>query len=411
MPRTDPVTMRWRKLTLLFAASLTVMAGATLSPSLPALKAAFINVPDADLWVRLTVTMPALFIALCAPLAGLVIDKIGRRPLIVGATLLYGFAGASGLVLDSLGALMVGRALLGVAVAGVMTTSITLAADYFKGEERAQFMGLQSSFMAFGGVVFLLLGGMLADVHWRGPFAVYLSALLLIPLMLATLPEPGGAAAAPAPGETADGPAPIGLIALLYPLSLLQMAAFYTVPVQIPFYLADMGVGGAVAAGFAVAVSTLTAGIFSLLYAPIRKHLSTTSIFALAYATVAVAFAVLAFADSYALVMLGLALVGTGFGVTMPNFSIWLMAETPIRLRGRIIGGLTTFFFIGQFLSPVLSQPLARFVGLDMMFLITGGLMAALAITFTGWLASRRWKSRHTAPPLQPSDGINAPGR
>ncbi len=378
----DAGAVRLRKLTLLLAGSLTVMAGATISPSLPALKAQFIAVPDADLLVRLVVTLPALFIALCAPLAGLVIDTVGRRRLIVAATLLYGLAGASGLVLDGLGAILIGRALLGVAVAGVMTTSITLIADYFKGDERARFMGLQSSFMAFGGVVFLLLGGALADLHWRGPFAVYLVALVLVPMMLAALPEPGSDAGAPAPGERVHGPPPLGLMALLYPLGLFQMAAFYTVPVQVPFYLQDMGIEGASAAGLAVAVSTLTAGILSLLYGPIRRVLTSPAIFALAYATVAVSFVILAGAERYPIVLLGLGLMGVGFGVTMPNFSIWLMAATPISLRGRIVGGLTTFFFLGQFLSPVYSQPLARLVGLGDMFLITGGLMGLLAAGF-----------------------------
>lgn len=396
-------TVRLRKLTLLLAASLTVMAGATISPSLPALKAQFIDVPDADLLVRLVVTLPALFIALCAPLAGLVIDTVGRRRLIVAATLLYALAGASGLVLDGLGAILVGRALLGVAVAGVMTTSITLVADYFKGDERARFMGLQASFMAFGGVVFLLVGGGLADLHWRGPFAVYLVALLLVPMMLIALPEPGSEAGAPAPGERVNGPPPFGLIALLYPLSLFQMAAFYTVPVQVPFYLREMGVEGASAAGLAVAVSTLTAGLLSLLYAPIRRMLSNAAIFAFAYGTVAVAFVVVASAQTYPIVLLGLGLMGVGFGVTMPNFSIWLMAATPTSLRGRIVGGLTTFFFLGQFLSPVYSQPLARLLGLSDMFLITGGLMGLLAAGFAASVALSQRKGPSAPVPANPS--------
>jgi MFS family permease len=35
----------------------------------------------------------------------------------------------------------------------------------------------------------------------------------------------------------------------------------------------------------------------------------------------------------------------------------WLASEAPPALRGRILGGFTTAIFLGQFLSPILSQP------------------------------------------------------
>ena len=58
------------RLALLAASSLTVMAGATMSPSLPAMQSHFHDVPDVAYWVKLLLTLPALFIALFAPVAG-----------------------------------------------------------------------------------------------------------------------------------------------------------------------------------------------------------------------------------------------------------------------------------------------------------------------------------------------------
>ncbi len=124
--------------TLLVTSTLTVMSGATISPSLPAIQAYFADVPSADYWVRLVLTMPALFIVIGAPVAGILTDSWGRKGLLIVSTLLYGFAGASGYVLDTLWALLAGRALLGLAVAGIMTTVTTLFTDYYKGDERAK---------------------------------------------------------------------------------------------------------------------------------------------------------------------------------------------------------------------------------------------------------------------------------
>jgi MFS family permease len=94
--------------TLLAVSSLTVMAGATISPSLPAIQAHFADVPAVDVLVRLVLTLPALFIALGAPLAGVLVDRWGRKPLLVVCVLLYAAAGASGVYLDALTPILIG---------------------------------------------------------------------------------------------------------------------------------------------------------------------------------------------------------------------------------------------------------------------------------------------------------------
>lgn len=172
------------RVTLLLTAALTIMSGATIAPSLPAMQQHFAALPNAAVLVRLTVTVVGLAIALSAPLSGWLTDRIGRKRVLVAALVLYALAGSSGLYAPDLPALMLGRVLLGLAVGATMTAGSALAADLFVGEARARFLGFQSAFTSLGGVLFLPLGGLLAGVGWRAPFAVYLSALLIVPLAL-----------------------------------------------------------------------------------------------------------------------------------------------------------------------------------------------------------------------------------
>ena len=81
--------------TLLASAALTIMAGATIAPSLPAMREVFVGTPGAEVLVRLVLTITALAIALTAPLAGLFADRVGRRPLLVGSLVLYALAGSA----------------------------------------------------------------------------------------------------------------------------------------------------------------------------------------------------------------------------------------------------------------------------------------------------------------------------
>lgn len=377
------------KATLLLSSSLTVMAGATIAPSLPAMRDYFAATPNADYWVRLVLTVPALFIAIGAPFVGTAIDRFGRKPLLALAVLLYGIAGTSGAVLNDIGMILVGRVLLGLSVAGIMTTATALIADYYSGAARAQFLGFQAGFMGLGGVLFLSLGGFLADVNWRMPFLIYLLALLILPLVVLVLPEPNRTEAAQnLAADAADFPWQIA--GLTYLAALLSQIVFYLIPVQLPFYLKQLVNATASQSGLAIALATLFSAASAIAYRQIKARLSFMGIYAIAFLAMAVGYLVISFSPTYAMVLVGLAIAGAGLGLLMPNMNVCLTSVTPVSLRGRVLGGLTTAFFLGQFVSPILSQPLSGIVGLDVTYRLASGLMAAMgAIALgLGW----RWR-------------------
>ena len=86
----------FRNITILSGSTMTVLAGALLAPSLPDMALAFQDVPNAEFLVMLTLTMPALFIALGSPFAGILLDKLGRKPVLIVSLILYGISGTSG---------------------------------------------------------------------------------------------------------------------------------------------------------------------------------------------------------------------------------------------------------------------------------------------------------------------------
>lgn len=171
------------KITLLLTSSLTVMAGATIAPSLPAMQEHFADVNHVEYLVKLALTIPALFIAISGPIVGYLIDRIGRKPLLTSSTLLFACAGSEGFLLDSLWGIIISRALLGLSVAGTMTGVMTIISDYYQGHKRAGFMGLQAASMGMGGVIFISLGGIVANFNWRFPFLIYLFALVVLVLI------------------------------------------------------------------------------------------------------------------------------------------------------------------------------------------------------------------------------------
>ncbi|MFP5307112.1 MAG: MFS transporter, partial [Gammaproteobacteria bacterium] len=276
-----------RTVTLLLVGSLTIMAATAVSPSLPAIEARFAGVPQAPLLTRLLVTLPALFIVLCAPFAGGVIDRYGRRRLLIGAVLVYALGGLSGLLLDSLPALLAGRALLGFGVAGIMTTATALAGDYYTGAARDRFMGLQNSAMGFGGLLYLTAGGVLAELHWRAPFAIYGLALLLLPALVAWIAEPPSLRASAAAADAAPRRPQRALIATLFFASVVNSVVFYVGPTQLPFLLQGFGPDAPTRTGLALGMITLFSALASLGYGRLRPRLGLLGGFALGFGLLA----------------------------------------------------------------------------------------------------------------------------
>ncbi|MCI0714274.1 MAG: MFS transporter [Chloroflexi bacterium] len=368
------------KATLLITGSLTVMAGAIISPALPTIEAQFADIANVKLLVRLVLTMPALFIALGGPVAGYIADAFGRKRLLVSALLLYAIGGSVGLVANSLGVLLVGRAFLGIAVAGIMTTVTTLIADYYQGAARATFIGFQVAFMGLGGMVFLALGGVLADVGWRYPFLVYLVALVLLPLVIVVLYEPPRRETVLATDAQTVVPLPVGLMAFIYIFMTMTHLTFYIIPVFLSFHLADLLSASATQAGLSVAWMSLFFSVGSSQYGRVGRRLGFIGTLILALLITGSGYIIITLARDWLLLAVGLVLAGSGFGLVIPNLNVGMANSVPEAVRGRALGGLTTAVFLGQFLAPLAGQPLANIVGETNIYAAAGVFMLAALV-------------------------------
>lgn len=370
---------------LLAASSLTVMAGATIAPALPSMAQHFAAAdPEhgerAAFLVRLALTGPGLLTAIVSLAAGPLIDRVGRVPPLLAGLVLYIAAGTSGLYVQTITQLLVGRALLGVAVALVMVATTALIGDLYQGPRRQKFNGLQGACMSFGGVLFLVAAGFLADTGWRSPFVIYFAAagVLLAALMLAAnlRAATNAAGSSPQPEQTVS-PGAIGRILIL---GFVGMVLFYMIPTHLPFRLDEIGITERKYGGIAIAASGLVAGVIAASYSIARARLSFLAIVAVQMGLMAASFAIIAKAESYPLILLGAVVNGLGQGFMIPNLTTWVQSESPVHLRGRNIGWLVSAVFLGQFLSPIITKPLGDRFGIAGEFGIASGFMILIAI-------------------------------
>lgn len=385
------------------AAGLTIMAPALIAPSLPAMAAHYGD----ETLVRLVLTVTSLAIAISAPFAGALADRRGRRPVLIGGLLLYAASGTAGLVVTDLGALLGTRAALGIAVAAVTTAVTALLTDWFTGPRRATYLGYQQGAASLGGVLLLPAAGLLADVGWRAPFWLYAVAAPVAVLALATVRDTGrdpGRDPGPASASVvraAANPARWRVLGL-YLLALAATAVFYMAPTQLPFLLGGLGVDPTLA-GVAIAGSTLSGLVGSLAFPAVRRRLSPTAVTLTGLVALGAGWALVGIAQDLVLVLAGMLVGGLGVGLTVPNLNLRLGELAQPAQRGRVLAGLVTGIFLGQFLSPVAAAPLVAATGLGDAFLWAGLLaVAGPAVAAPLLLRRRRRRTDHTRPTAPP---------
>ncbi|MFS8097168.1 MFS transporter [Lentzea alba] len=342
---------------VLASATLTIMAAAIIAPSLPAMG----EVYGEGVLVRLALTITSLAIAISAPVAGLVADRVGRKPLLVVSLIGYAVSGTAGFFVSSLPVLLGTRTLLGLAVGGIMTSVSALITDWFDGPERGRFLGLQQAFASLGGVVFLPLAGVLAGLNWRLPFWLYsVAAVVALAAIAGLRDEP----------RTTTTLKPQGFpqaAVWIYALALVATLVFYMAPTQLPFLLRDLGAGPAVI-GLVVAGSTLTSVVGALAFPKLPKGRIT----AISVALLGAGWLLIGLGGSIWPVTAGLLVGGFGVGLVVPNLNLQLADLAEPSQRGRVLSGLVAGIFLGQFLSPLVIAPLVQTAGIAASFTWTG---------------------------------------
>ena len=366
------------------------MSVITISPALPQMAKAFSEVKNAAFLVKLVLTIPALTIAIFSPITGRLIDRYGRLRILWFSLVLYAISGSAGYYLNNIYQILVSRAVLGLSVGMSMTIVITLIADYFEGMERQKFVGLQIAFMSLGGILFIGLGGILADVGWRYPFLIYLFSLLVLPLAIMFLEEPAIVQKNKLVNQHIKAP---GIIWMLFFNTMFMWIIFFLIPVQIPFYLKSLGVEKNSLIGAAIATSTAFSAISSFSYSKIKSRFSFLSVFFIGYLLMAAGFICIAISHTYVLVVIAMMLAGLGMGMMIPNTNMWVMKIVPPQIRGKEIGNLTTFWFLGQFLSPIIIFPVLNILSLSSTFMLAAGILLLISIGFLMFNFSKIGKS------------------
>lgn len=390
---------RAQALTLIGLAMLPALAIVSLVPNLPQLFEHFKYVPNHELWVPMVLTIPSLCIALFAPLTGLIADKWGRRPLLLVALVGFSFLGLLPMMLDNLYAIIASRFVVGIAEAAILTVCNALMGDYFAGEERQKWLGMQSTVGPVFASALILAGGALGTWSWRGPFALYSLGLVVLLFAALTLWEP----------TSCREPVQAQAIATLERVSFPWVAAAYvgagTIGVAILYYVQAVQLGRIFAAlgatnpmrnGIVITVASVGVVIGGWSYQRLARF-SVRGMLGIILIAYGVGYLGLSQSSSYLMGLPFAVIAQYGNGLAIPTLINWALTKYGYEHRGRGMGLWGSCFFVSQFLSPPTVLAVQHFSGT---FLKAVGVLGGVCLIIAAILMAR---GRASAPVVAPS--------
>ncbi|PVZ42515.1 MFS transporter [Pseudomonas sp. CC120222-01a] len=337
-------------LLLLLGSCLPVLGGVLVAPVLPSMQAHFAATPGASVLVPIALTVPALMIALTAPLAGWLADRIGRRKLLLVCMALYSCFGLMPLWLDSLSWIVASRAGIGLAEAAILTCCTALIGDYFESDRRIRLFALQMVATSLSAAIFMGVGGALGEGSWRTPFTVYVVGILCLPFMARMLWEPSSPTQEVVHSE--PGVFPWRALTPLYGLSLFAGVSLFIVPVQAGYLLQFLHIDSPQQIGLTMGANQIGVLVGALSFRLIAK-LPGRVLLALGFLGAGVGGALMGWSNSHSLVVGAVLINGLGIGLLLPALVTQVMHQVEFSQRGRASGLFAAAVFAGEFASPL----------------------------------------------------------
>ena len=394
-PRTSPdAAVNWMlKATIVLASVPVALAFAVPTPILAKMSDQLGNDPTTDYLVKMVLGILGVAMAIGAPIAGFLADKLGRRPILVASGLLFTLAGAAPFVVDSLPVILATRFVVGIAAAAFATVGAAMIGDLFEDRDRARWTGLLLAGSMVASLIAAPLSGVLGDSGWRWPFALYLAGLPITALAWLGLRRTrGGArpatAAAPAATTSAapvaiDGRFPLGL--LLF--GLLVGMLMYVPAVYVPFQLRQLGLESPSMIAVGITINLVIGALLAGQFGRARERWSARALFCWSFGGTGLGVLILASAPTWQWAFFGLFVMGVGSIWLYPNMLSLVIAAVSDDHRGQAVGWLRSAQSIAPAIGLTLLEPVVARLGVATGLLVVAGLAACLFATVAARVA------------------------
>jgi MFS family permease len=316
------------------------------------------------------------------PFAGRLVDRRGRRPLLLAGGLLFAVVTGGHLLATNLAVLVVLRLLLGIAEALFFVAAVAALADLAPPQRLGEAISYNSLSLYLGIALGPVLGELLLDVGgfrlaWIGGVCLALIATLLAMRV--------GETRTP---RTGDDRLPLihrGVLApgLAFFSGLAGSAGFLAF---VALHARQVGLGGA---GLVLAVYGLVVIGCRIVFAKVSDHLPALWLGTVALALCAIGLIVMGFVANAQGLIAGTVVLAVGVAFMTPAFYRVIMSRVGPDQRGSAAGTFSIFVDLGLGGGPMLLGLVVAWAGITAAF-TAGAVLALIGATGTALLAYPR---------------------
>ena len=364
---------------VIFAVTLMAVLGtSSVTPAFPEIRDD-LGISSGQVGLLITVfTLPGI---LLTPVAGVLSDKYGRRKVLVPSLFLFAIAGGACALATDFGLLLALRTVQGMGAAALGAINVTMIGDLYSGQRRTEALGYNSSVLSTGTAGYPAIGGALALLGWRYPFALPLVAIPIGLLVFFSLrnPEPQNEQGLKEyAGNIWDSVRDWHVVGLFCSTLIVFVIMFGPLITYLPIFMSAAYGSSSLIIGLVVATASLTTALASTQEGWLTSHFSEKTLIRTSFILYAVALILIPLVPSVWLLLVPTLIFGVAQSLNLPPAFSLLNEAAPDDNRGAFISINSTILRLGQTLGPVLMSVAAIPFGLAGAYFAGAALAAAM---------------------------------
>lgn len=334
-----------------------------------------------------------------APVAGGLVDRWGRRPMLLIGLMTIVVTNAVVPLFDSFESIVVLRFLLGIGNAGTMPAAIAVAADISPEAHRAKWIGLVTGGISVGLIIGPTVGGILYDaLGFAAPFYVSAVTAFVAFLLVVVLVPETRAATLTRQEQVHIGmldvlrnpPRPLAVLALLLWVDFLWVFSWVaTEPAMLKHLYGDLAYT-ATMFGTAVGVFGAATALVSMVAGGLSDRFGRFPMIAIGLLLNVSWYFGVAYVTDYPWMLAASIISGVGAGLVTPALSAAYVDMTDASHRGRVAALKEMIISIGGMGGPLFSVYMTERVAPTQLLVAAALLIAVTGLGAAGFALKRR---------------------
>jgi MFS family permease len=325
---------------------------------------------------------------------GVLSDKIGRKPIIIGGLLIFAIGSMVAATADTLVWVVMGRFLQGAgAIAGAI---MALAGDLSREKQRPKVMAVIGISIGFSFYLALLIGPVIAAKFGLSGIFLLTGVLAFLCVLLVIFVVPNAKNIAPI-GDTLPVIQDLKSLVSHSDLARLNISVLFLhmlitlLFVQIPLLLVDLN--WPLAKHWQAYLVVLVASVIGLLGLMAAASKYKNAVMQISVGGLAAVFLCMVFSQNSLLyLILLISLFFTCFNYLEANFPAMVSNIAPAGKKGSAMGIYASFQFFGAFIGGVLSGSISELLGIQWVFVLASVLCCIWLVLIKGLNATNRLK-------------------